>query len=808
MPKNDSPDSGVRQARHTFRFALPSRSPPLVFEGARRPGARVQYYATLYGSDSYANVADIVARALVERMPDTALWNYVGGRIDDPALAPHSGLNHAAPVGIFFGFPVHAPTAFLGHRIRIGVFVCEADQIPPEWVRACNRFHLIAVPSRFCRNAFLRSGVTTPVMVVPHGVHPAHAPGRTAPPDDRFVFYNNFRCQVAGRKGYRELVRCFQAAFQGRDDVVLRLRAGDARWLPACRGWPDFGGLVEFDPPEPLSMDEAAAVYSAVHCTVHPSKGEGFGLVPLESIACGTPVIAPAHTGMADYLGPDNAVILRTGETIRAPRADHQCGRYHSVDEEHLIELLRRMPERWPEEQERLVEVGEDVRRRYAWPRLLGPFLDVVEQALQCEDRRDIEDITGAFLEPGELARHHEEAGRRALARPAPPESHTDRFRFSSIVYCGWDYPRDGVGNHLRLLDGLIFNGPEIRCRSLDELSGTYYPGLYGELASHVHEQRPDLFQGCLYLDVVGFHGDRAIIERQIERVYDMKRRFAARTAIYLMWESNRLWAPVLDLVRAYDLVMVSSDLLVDYFKANDVRFAVLPHPYRYAVERPGPQRAPGDPITIGLSAGMWPRKNLALVAETFAQTLGNQPDVRLRIHSRLQPADPRAGDEKQRIDEAVAACGNIEFVLESLSRDQYLDWLRSLDVYCFLSSGEAWSVTPREALHLGKPVILLDAHAHAGFSHLPGVIPVAPGPPRPASPGARFVDGDIGVEASVDTVALQAVFRDLPRHYREADAALAGRFEEIPAHHCNRSVRTQWVRTLNALFDESVDIR
>ncbi len=80
-----------------------------------------------------------------------------------------------------------------------------------------------------------------------------------------------------------------------------------------------------------------------------------------------------------------------------------------------------------------------------------------------------------------------------------------------------------------------------------------------------------------------------------------------------------------------------------------------------------------------------------------------------------------------------MSACGNIELIPESLSREQYLDWLRSLDVYCFMSSGEGWSVTPREALHLGKPVILLDAHAHTGFSHLPGVIPVPPGPPQEA---------------------------------------------------------------------------
>ena len=40
-------------------------------------------------------------------------------------------------------------------------------------------------------------------------------------------------------------------------------------------------------------------------------------------------------------------------------------------------------------------------------------------------------------------------------------------------------------------------------------------------------------------------------------------------------------------------------------------------------------------------------------------------------------------------------------------------DWYASLSAYCFPSSGEGWSFTPRESLYLGIPTILSDIPVH-----------------------------------------------------------------------------------------------
>jgi glycosyltransferase involved in cell wall biosynthesis len=52
-----------------------------------------------------------------------------------------------------------------------------------------------------------------------------------------------------------------------------------------------------------LSDDELAAVYTGAHALVLPSDDEGFGLPPVEALACGTPVAACDVPAVREVLG-------------------------------------------------------------------------------------------------------------------------------------------------------------------------------------------------------------------------------------------------------------------------------------------------------------------------------------------------------------------------------------------------------------------------------------------------------------------------------------------------------------------------
>lgn len=63
-----------------------------------------------------------------------------------------------------------------------------------------------------------------------------------------------------------------------------------------------------------LSDDELAAVYTGAHALVFPSDDEGFGLPPVEALACGTPVAAADVPALREVL--EGRAVLRAVDDI------------------------------------------------------------------------------------------------------------------------------------------------------------------------------------------------------------------------------------------------------------------------------------------------------------------------------------------------------------------------------------------------------------------------------------------------------------------------------------------------------------
>lgn len=73
-----------------------------------------------------------------------------------------------------------------------------------------------------------------------------------------------------------------------------------------------LGGRVEFS--EYLSREQLIKLYQGCSALVYPSKWEGFGIPPLEALACGSPVIASDIPVHREVLG-DAAFFVKLGDT-------------------------------------------------------------------------------------------------------------------------------------------------------------------------------------------------------------------------------------------------------------------------------------------------------------------------------------------------------------------------------------------------------------------------------------------------------------------------------------------------------------
>jgi glycosyltransferase involved in cell wall biosynthesis len=146
------------------------------------------------------------------------------------------------------------------------------------------------------------------------------------------------------RKNLAHLIRCFDRllAEQELPDTYLVL-AGAEGWMQdeifAAAAGPRLRSRVLFT--GHVADEDLAALYSGALAFVYPSLYEGFGLPPLEAMACGTPVITSDTTALPEVVGD-------AGLMVNPSDADALCQAMLRVagDEGLRRELSRRGLER------------------------------------------------------------------------------------------------------------------------------------------------------------------------------------------------------------------------------------------------------------------------------------------------------------------------------------------------------------------------------------------------------------------------------------------------------------------------------
>ena len=124
---------------------------------------------------------------------------------------------------------------------------------------------------------------------------------------ERFVLYIGGLDQ---RKNIATLIGAFAAVYHELGDRDLQLFiAGDPRRLGSSPLFPDWRplaatfGIADRVLCAPIDEEDMPTMYSAAACFAFPSLYEGFGLDPLEALACGTPVVCSDRTSLPEVVG-------------------------------------------------------------------------------------------------------------------------------------------------------------------------------------------------------------------------------------------------------------------------------------------------------------------------------------------------------------------------------------------------------------------------------------------------------------------------------------------------------------------------
>jgi len=188
-----------------------------------------------------------------------------------------------------------------GHRVWLFLNVRYASRI-------------IAVSQRTKQNILsLYPDAADRVEVIHHGIDARFRRLKDAPergaflarfdiPDKPFLFFVG---TLRRKKNLRRLLEVFAALPEPERSSYVLVLAGIRN-----PDWPEFEQLVGSKEllervflPGYVSDEDLVAFYNLATATIYPSLFEGFGLPPLESMACGTPVIASSGGAIPEVVG-------------------------------------------------------------------------------------------------------------------------------------------------------------------------------------------------------------------------------------------------------------------------------------------------------------------------------------------------------------------------------------------------------------------------------------------------------------------------------------------------------------------------
>jgi glycosyltransferase involved in cell wall biosynthesis len=169
------------------------------------------------------------------------------------------------------------------------------------------RADAVLCASSFTRHSLTAAGSKALAHVVGYGVDLDLFSARTAAPAAQPLTVG-FVGALSQRKGARYLLAALAALPQGSAKLVLYTRAAVDRVL--LRGFES----VDIEVKGGLSDVQLAADLKRCDLVALPSIAEGFGLVILEAMACGVPVLCTTSTGGADIITHrQNGLLIEPG---------------------------------------------------------------------------------------------------------------------------------------------------------------------------------------------------------------------------------------------------------------------------------------------------------------------------------------------------------------------------------------------------------------------------------------------------------------------------------------------------------------
>ena len=291
---------------------------------ANRDG--VNLIGHIKGETGLGQSCRLVADALSVSAADFSICNYSpagAARSTDNTWAHKISEQLPYNVNIFHINPHELSLAYINIgkqawdcRYNIAFWLWELETFPHEWLNALELADEIWTPSEFASES-IKKVTDKPVFTIPYGLcvpdTGGFGRGRFDLPEDVFLFLCMFDSNsVMERKNPLGAIKAYKKAFsENNKNVGLVVKAGGASGKDMALLRKELAGYQNiFILNGTMMKTEVNGLISCVDAYISLHRAEGFGLVCVEAMLLGTPVVATDWSANAEFMHKDVACMV------------------------------------------------------------------------------------------------------------------------------------------------------------------------------------------------------------------------------------------------------------------------------------------------------------------------------------------------------------------------------------------------------------------------------------------------------------------------------------------------------------------
>lgn len=254
-----------------------------------------------------------------------------------------------------------------GKQYTIGYTTHESTEMVEQWAQNLSTVDEIWAPSRWIANV-IRKYTNKNILVVPVCATNSFTPVRRVK-DETFYFVHVG--EPAIRKGGDLVLESFVELFGDNPNVVMVFKSfGNTSNLVGANTY-DNVVVIGSD----YTEEQMNSLFSKMHCLVYPTMGEGGGIIPLEAMLTGMPVIST--TPWSDY---SNYILLPVeSEPMDVPQSMSSTtwlrGQIFKPSKKSIKQQMLEVYNNYERYEQLYSDQVDSIRKEYSWSRVIDEII-------------------------------------------------------------------------------------------------------------------------------------------------------------------------------------------------------------------------------------------------------------------------------------------------------------------------------------------------------------------------------------------------------------------------------------------------